>query len=145
MPTIFSHFLAILEYNKVDRWNFDGLRNFLDEHLPDSEKSVFYDAILPKMIQMALSLPEQLSQSLPLFKHGTSQKISLSQAQICSILVRYDHFALSTDWNLNLKDLKTARAASSITLILNILIFPPFLGQCIFLHLSQSKCSCKTK
>jgi len=75
-----------LEYNKVDRWNFDGLRNFLDEHLPDSEKSVFYDAILPKMIQMALSLPEQLSQSLPLFKHGTSQKISLSQAQICSIL-----------------------------------------------------------
>ena len=75
--TIFP--LAILEYNKVDRWNFDGLKYFLDEHLEDSEKSAFYDIILPRMIDMALLLPEVLTQPIPLLKRGTNQKISLSQ------------------------------------------------------------------
>ena len=77
---------AILEYNKVDRWNFDGLKYFLDEYLSVSEKSAFYDVILPKMIEISLALPEVLSQSVPLLKRGTNQKITLSQSQICSLL-----------------------------------------------------------
>ena len=42
---------AILSYNRSDRWNFDGLKCFLDECIEDEEKSVFYAQILPKVIR----------------------------------------------------------------------------------------------
>ena len=42
---------AILSYNRSDRWNFDGLKIFLDECIEDEEKSVFYSQILPKVIR----------------------------------------------------------------------------------------------
>ena len=42
---------AILSYNRSDRWNFDGLKIFLDECIEDLEKSKFYSQILPKVIR----------------------------------------------------------------------------------------------
>ena len=44
---------AILSYNRSDRWNFDGLKCFLDECIEDEEKSVFYTTILPKVFRIA--------------------------------------------------------------------------------------------
>ena len=42
---------AILSYNRSDRWNFDGLKCFLDECIEDEEKSAFYTTILPKVFR----------------------------------------------------------------------------------------------
>ena len=42
---------AILSYNRSDRWNFDGLKCFLDECIEDEEKSAFYTTVLPKVFK----------------------------------------------------------------------------------------------
>ena len=77
---------AILSYNRTDRWNFDGLKYFLDEDLQDEEKSAFYDNILPALCNLALQLPKILTKPMPLLQKGKSQKITLSQHQIASLL-----------------------------------------------------------
>ena len=77
---------AILSYNRTDRWNFDGLAYFLDEDLTDEEKSAFYDNILPAMCKLALQLPQVLTKPMPLLQRRKSQKITLSQHQIASLL-----------------------------------------------------------
>ena len=77
---------AILDYNRADRWNFDDLKRFLDEHLEDIEKSHFYADILPRMCDLALQLPELVTQPMALLKQGQNESLALSQDQIASLL-----------------------------------------------------------
>jgi len=77
---------AILSYNRSDRWNFDGLKCFLDECIEDEEKSAFYTTILPKMCSLALELPLILTKPMPLLQRCSNDKITLSQKQIASLL-----------------------------------------------------------
>ena len=77
---------TILDYNRADRWNFDDLRRFLDDYLEDIEKSHFYADILPPLCQLALQLPELVTQPMPLLKIHKNQSIALSQNQIASLL-----------------------------------------------------------
>ena len=67
---------AILSYNRTDRWNFDGLKLFLDDHLEDEEKSAFYLQILPAMCKLAKELPQALTKPMPLLQKGKCEKIS---------------------------------------------------------------------
>lgn len=47
---------------------------------------MFFDQLFPKIVKLALDLPNILPGSLPLLKKGSSRSISLSQLQISCIL-----------------------------------------------------------
>ena len=65
---------AILSYNRSDRWNFDGLKCFLDECIEDEEKSAFYTTILPKvfrnynLLEMLIKLNLKLQKVIYIFR-----------------------------------------------------------------------------
>ena len=77
---------AILSYNRSDRWNFDGLKYFLDEYIEDEECSAFFSQMLPKLTTLALQLPQLITKPMPLLQKCQNDKITLSQQQISSIL-----------------------------------------------------------
>ena len=77
---------AILSFNRSDRWNFHGLKFFLDDFIEDEEKSIFYSQMLPQLANLALQLPQILTKPMPLLQKCQNDKISISQHQIASIL-----------------------------------------------------------
>lgn len=54
--------------------------------LTEDEADHFFNNLLPKIIQLALQLPELIPTPIPLLKQGKSHSISISQLQISSIL-----------------------------------------------------------
>ncbi|XP_065199713.1 poly(ADP-ribose) glycohydrolase-like [Planococcus citri] len=80
--------IVLLSYNKrfAERWNFSTLRMFFDEVCDEEESAAFFQSLLPKMIDLALCLPELVTGGIPLLKHGRSHSITLSQMQIASLL-----------------------------------------------------------
>ncbi|CAL1675314.1 unnamed protein product [Lasius platythorax] len=79
---------AILSYNQIyaQRWNFTALHHFFSEVLDSEETAVFFQTLMPKMIQLALQLPMLLTGAIPLLKRHTNGSISLSQLQVASLL-----------------------------------------------------------
>lgn len=82
--------------------NFTALHNFFEEVgtnifnkynsyvefkvLDDDEAEHFFKNLLPKIISLALRLPEVIPGSLPLLKRDHNRSLSLSQLQIASLL-----------------------------------------------------------
>ncbi|XP_016772532.1 poly(ADP-ribose) glycohydrolase isoform X2 [Apis mellifera] len=79
---------AILSYNHIyaQRWDFTALHHFFSEVLDEEEANIFFEVLMPKMVQLALQLPVLVTGSVPLLKRHTNGAISLSQLQIASLL-----------------------------------------------------------
>jgi len=54
----------------------------LEEH----EVEHFFRSLFPKMVELALQLPDLITGPLPLLKKGRSHAVTLSQLQIASLL-----------------------------------------------------------
>lgn len=79
---------AILSYNQIyaQRWNFAALHHFFSEVMELEETTMFFETLMPKIIQLALQLPVLLTGAIPLLKRHTNGSISLSQLQVASLL-----------------------------------------------------------
>ncbi|XP_017055066.1 poly(ADP-ribose) glycohydrolase [Drosophila ficusphila] len=79
---------AILSYNTTyrDQWHFRALHHLLDEELDESESRVFFEDLLPRIIRMALRLPDLIQSPIPLLKQQKNASLSLSQQQIACLL-----------------------------------------------------------
>lgn len=52
----------------------------------EEEATMFFENLFPKIVKLALDLPNIIPGSLPLLKKGYNRSVSLSQLQIASIL-----------------------------------------------------------
>ncbi|XP_016993582.2 poly(ADP-ribose) glycohydrolase [Drosophila takahashii] len=79
---------AILSYNTTyrDQWHFRALHQLLDEELDESESRVFFEDLLPRIIRLALRLPDLIQAPVPLLKQHKNASLSLSQQQIACLL-----------------------------------------------------------
>ncbi|XP_017086402.1 poly(ADP-ribose) glycohydrolase [Drosophila eugracilis] len=79
---------AILSYNSTYRnqWNFRALHQLLEEELDESESRVFFEDLLPRIIRLALRLPELIQAPVPLLKQLKNASLTLSQQQISCLL-----------------------------------------------------------
>lgn len=79
---------AILSYNHIyaQRWDFTALHHFFSEVVDEEESNIFFEVLMPKMVQLALQLPVLITGAVPLLKRHTNATISLSQLQIASLL-----------------------------------------------------------
>ncbi|KAH8291569.1 hypothetical protein KR018_000850, partial [Drosophila ironensis] len=79
---------AILSYNATYRgqWEFRALHKLLHDEVDESEARVFFEDLLPRIIRLALSLPELVQAPIPLLKQHHTTSVSLSQQQISCLL-----------------------------------------------------------
>ena len=79
---------AIKSYNSryKDRWDFAGLRYFIDEVLADEERRHLFSVTLPQLCRLALRLPELLPAPLPLLARHRHRSVTLSQLQVAALL-----------------------------------------------------------
>ncbi|XP_017112375.1 poly(ADP-ribose) glycohydrolase [Drosophila elegans] len=79
---------AILSYNTTyrDQWHFRALHQLFEEELDESETRVFFEDLLPRIIRLALRLPDLIQSPVPLLKQQKNASLSLSQQQIACLL-----------------------------------------------------------
>lgn len=79
---------AIHKYNSkyARTWKFKALHKLFEEELDDLESDIFFQDLLPKIIELALRLPELIATAIPLLRQGKNMSISLSQQQISCLL-----------------------------------------------------------
>ncbi|XP_041645505.1 poly(ADP-ribose) glycohydrolase [Cheilinus undulatus] len=79
---------AILRYNTVHakKWDFTALNLLCTECLDDREVSYLFEAVLPAMVDLALSLPRLCTIPIPLLKSRMNHSLTLSQEQIACLL-----------------------------------------------------------
>lgn len=79
---------AILSYNTKyeDQWNFHALRQLFEHELDETETEAFFEDLLPRIIRLALRLPELIQAPIPLLRQGKCEAVSLSQEQVSSLL-----------------------------------------------------------
>lgn len=79
---------AILSYNTkyASSWKFKSLHKLFEEELDESENAAFFEHTLPKLIQLALMLPDLVPGAVPLLKQGCNKSISLTQQQVACLL-----------------------------------------------------------
>jgi poly(ADP-ribose) glycohydrolase len=102
---------AILSYNHryTNVWNFSTLHSFFEEvflrvcvkrtcvsdyltrmcllQVLDEEESIaFFETIFPKIVDLALCLPQLITDGVPLLRQGYKHSLSLSQVQISCLL-----------------------------------------------------------
>ncbi|XP_053697387.1 poly(ADP-ribose) glycohydrolase-like [Sabethes cyaneus] len=79
---------AILSYNTkyASSWKFKSLHKLFEQELEEEESAGFFEYTLPKIIQLALSLPELVPGAIPLLKQGCNKAVSLTQQQVACLL-----------------------------------------------------------
>ncbi|KAF7991985.1 hypothetical protein HCN44_010786 [Aphidius gifuensis] len=79
---------AIFSYNDkyALRWDFKALHNFFFDVMEEGETEIFFQHLLPKIIQLALQLPRLITGPIPLLKCHINASISLSQLQVASLI-----------------------------------------------------------
>lgn len=79
---------AILSYNTKyqEQWKFRALHKLFEEELDESEAKVFFEDLLPRIVRLALRLPELVQTAIPLLKQGQSRSITLTQEQVACLL-----------------------------------------------------------
>ena len=79
---------AILEYNsrQASKWSFGTLHAYFSEIASEEETSAFFSSILPRVIALALRLPELVTHALPLFRSQETYSVTLSQQQAACLL-----------------------------------------------------------
>ncbi|XP_014219964.1 poly(ADP-ribose) glycohydrolase-like [Copidosoma floridanum] len=80
--------VAILSYNHkyAERWNFAALHSFFNDYIDEEEMKMCLGHLVPKIIQLALQLPDLVPGSIPLLRRHSNKSISLSQLQVASLL-----------------------------------------------------------
>jgi poly(ADP-ribose) glycohydrolase len=78
---------AILVYNSRQRgkWNFDSLHAFFQK-ADDVYCNHFFTTVLPRVIDLALSLPNVVTHALPLVRQQMDYTITMSQKQAACLL-----------------------------------------------------------
>ncbi|XP_055613980.1 poly(ADP-ribose) glycohydrolase-like [Uranotaenia lowii] len=79
---------AILSYNTkyASNWKFTALHKLFDEELEEEESAGFFERTMPKMVQLALALPDLVPCAIPLLKQGCNKSISMTQQQAACLL-----------------------------------------------------------
>lgn len=79
---------ALLTYNShySKRWSFLGLHSYFGEICSEEESGVFFSTHLPRIIDLALSLPNIVTHAVPLLKKQQNYSVTLSQQQIACLL-----------------------------------------------------------
>lgn len=79
---------AILTYNEAfqDQWDFRALHELFENVLIESEKRMFFEDLLKRIINMALRLPELVTAPIPLLRQRICHSITLTQEQISCLL-----------------------------------------------------------
>lgn len=79
---------AILSYNsKYEHiWKFTALHTLFQEELEEEESFAFFENVLPKLIQLALQLPDLIPNAIPLLKQQQNKSISMTQQQAACLL-----------------------------------------------------------
>ncbi|KAL5277294.1 PARG family protein [Megaselia abdita] len=79
---------AILSYNSKykDEWKFRALHTLFNEELDEDESQLFFQHLLPKIIQLALRMPELIQAPIPLLKQSKTHSLTLSQEQISCLI-----------------------------------------------------------
>lgn len=79
---------AILTYNKQFRneWDFRTLHDLFQRVLSPKETDLFFKDLLPRMIRLALRLPDLIRAPIPLLRQEESRCITLTQQQISCLL-----------------------------------------------------------
>ena len=75
---------AILSYNKY-KWDFTELHRYFSG-LTEEEHDLFFSQTLPKIVQLALSLPSVCTQPIPLLRKQKAARITMSQQQAACLL-----------------------------------------------------------
>ncbi|EEZ98465.1 Poly(ADP-ribose) glycohydrolase-like Protein [Tribolium castaneum] len=76
---------AINTYNnKLPK--FTALKHFFNDVIEEEEAQLFFTSLLPKIIKLALRLPELVPGSIPLLRKNHSKSVSLSQLQVASLI-----------------------------------------------------------
>ncbi|XP_017298683.2 poly(ADP-ribose) glycohydrolase [Diaphorina citri] len=76
---------VICSYNNK-KWKFPALHYLFRTELDQLETDIFFKQLLPKIINLALRLPNVLQCGIPLLKAHSNHSITLSQLQIASLL-----------------------------------------------------------
>ena len=76
---------AILSYNSR-KWSFSSLHSYFSDHCSEDEGDSFFGQVLPRVVDLALSLPDLVTHALPLLKKQQDYSVSLSQQQIACLL-----------------------------------------------------------
>ncbi|KAM7349740.1 poly(ADP-ribose) glycohydrolase [Cochliomyia hominivorax] len=79
---------AILSYNTKyeGHWNFHALHKLFEQEYDEDESKIFFENLLPRIIRLALRLPELVQAPIPLLKQGKCHAITLTQEQISCLL-----------------------------------------------------------
>ncbi|XP_001605115.1 poly(ADP-ribose) glycohydrolase [Nasonia vitripennis] len=79
---------SILSYNHkyAERWDFAALHYFFNEYIDEEEAKMCLGSLIPKIVQLALQLPDLITGPIPLLKRQRNTTISLSQLQVASLL-----------------------------------------------------------
>lgn len=67
-------------------WNFSALHKLFNHDSSPDEVKFFFDTLLPKIVQLALRLPELFQNPIPLLKQHTNHSISMTQEQAACLL-----------------------------------------------------------
>ena len=73
---------AIMKYNVAGRMDFSGLHHYFEETVAEEEAEAFFARILPDIMRSCLSLPDLVTQPIPLLKKRDNRAITLSQKQV---------------------------------------------------------------
>ena len=79
---------AILGYNARQRgkWNFDSLVAFFANQHHKEDTELFFTVILPRLVDLTLSLPNIVTHAVPLLKQQQDYAITMSQKQAACLL-----------------------------------------------------------
>ncbi|CAG9802342.1 unnamed protein product [Chironomus riparius] len=79
---------AIISYNtRYEKiWNFKALHILIESQMDIANKNKFLRITLPKIIDLALKMPDLIKCSIPLLKKGMNKSISMTQEQAATIL-----------------------------------------------------------
>lgn len=79
---------AILRYNTAHakKWDFTALNLLCTEYLEHCEVQHLFEAVLPAMVDLALSAPRLCTMPIPLLKSRMNHSLTLSQEQIACLL-----------------------------------------------------------
>lgn len=67
-------------------WSFKALHALFEDEFLEDETEYFFNIVLPKIIDLALSLPELIKTAIPLLKQTMSHTISMSKKQAACLL-----------------------------------------------------------
>ncbi|KAL7031819.1 hypothetical protein ACKWTF_007141 [Chironomus riparius] len=67
-------------------WNFKALHALFEDEFLEEETEYFFKVVLPKIIDLALSLPEIIKKPIPLLKQSMNHTISMSKKQAACLL-----------------------------------------------------------